>query len=85
MLGRPSGALTLMGHGARRRGGCGRVKVAARDSASVDAVADDYYEVLGLVNALNLIWVLFGFPENGKKIEFLVLVENADVSTFNLV
>ncbi|PON96477.1 3Fe-4S ferredoxin [Trema orientale] len=45
---RPSGALTFMGHGGRTRS-CGRVKVAAKDSASVDAVADDYYEVLGLL------------------------------------
>ncbi|XP_062097236.1 probable protein phosphatase 2C 61 [Humulus lupulus] len=31
------------------RKGCGRVKVATNDSASVEAIADDYYEVLGLV------------------------------------
>ncbi|KAK9284631.1 hypothetical protein L1049_023807 [Liquidambar formosana] len=37
-----------MGHGGRRRG-CGRVKVASKDSASSEAVADDYYEVLGLL------------------------------------
>ena len=61
-----SGGLSLTGHGGRRRG-CGRVKVASKDSASVDAVADDYYEVLGLVNALNLIWVLFSFRENEKE------------------
>lgn len=46
-----SGGLTLTGHGGigKRRGCVGRVRVAAKDSASMDAVADDYYEVLGLV------------------------------------
>nr|GMN67242.1 hypothetical protein TIFTF001_036306 [Ficus carica] len=46
---RTSGGLTLTGHGGKRRG-FGRVRVTAKDSAaSVDAVADDYYEVLGLL------------------------------------
>ncbi|XP_024025126.1 chaperone protein dnaJ C76, chloroplastic [Morus notabilis] len=46
-----SGGLTLTGHGGigKRRGCVGRVRVAAKDSASMDAVADDYYEVLGLL------------------------------------
>uniref|UniRef100_A0A803QJ85 Uncharacterized protein n=1 Tax=Cannabis sativa TaxID=3483 RepID=A0A803QJ85_CANSA len=48
VLTRPSSALTMTGHGGRRKG-CGRVKVAADESASVDAIADDYYEVLGLL------------------------------------
>ncbi|KAH7533204.1 hypothetical protein FEM48_Zijuj04G0105300 [Ziziphus jujuba var. spinosa] len=43
-----SSALSLMGHGGRRRG-CGRLRVAAKDSTLTDAVADDYYEVLGLL------------------------------------
>ncbi|XP_062088495.1 uncharacterized protein LOC133795059 [Humulus lupulus] len=41
-------AQTFMGHGGRRKG-CGRVKVATNDSALVEAIADDYYEVLGLL------------------------------------
>ncbi|XP_062105834.1 chaperone protein dnaJ C76, chloroplastic [Humulus lupulus] len=48
ILNRSSSALTFMGHGGRRKGR-GRVKVATNDSASVDAIADDYYEVLGLL------------------------------------
>ncbi|XP_057954729.1 chaperone protein dnaJ C76, chloroplastic [Malania oleifera] len=39
----------LVGGGGRRRGGCGRVEVAAEGSNSSEAVADDYYAVLGLL------------------------------------
>ncbi|KAG9132372.1 hypothetical protein Leryth_025826 [Lithospermum erythrorhizon] len=39
---------SVMGHGGRRKG-FGRVKVATEGSSSVDAFADDYYAVLGLL------------------------------------
>ncbi|KAJ0052880.1 hypothetical protein Pint_02442 [Pistacia integerrima] len=35
--------------GGRKRRGCGRIKVAIEGSASTDAIADDYYAVLGLL------------------------------------
>ncbi|XP_031255389.1 chaperone protein dnaJ C76, chloroplastic-like [Pistacia vera] len=35
--------------GGRKRRGCGRIKVAIDGSASTDAIADDYYAVLGLL------------------------------------
>ena len=40
---------TVVGGAAKRRRGCGRVRVATDNSASTNSVADDYYEVLGLV------------------------------------
>ncbi|KAL6286244.1 hypothetical protein ACE6H2_010634 [Prunus campanulata] len=49
MLVKTSSSLSLMGHGGRRRRGFGRVRVATRGSPSTDAVADDYYSVLGLL------------------------------------
>ena len=39
----------VVGGAAKRRRGCGRVRVATDNSASTNSVADDYYEVLGLV------------------------------------
>ncbi|KAL5573790.1 hypothetical protein UlMin_023387 [Ulmus minor] len=48
VLARTSGSVSFMGHAGRRKG-FGRVKAAANDSASTNAVADDYYEVLGLL------------------------------------
>ncbi|KAL5793590.1 hypothetical protein ACOSP7_002184 [Xanthoceras sorbifolium] len=45
----PSCNWSLMGHGGSKRRGCGRLRVAAEDSASTDAIADDYYSVLGLL------------------------------------
>ena len=39
----------MVGGAAKRRRGCGRVRVATDNSASTNSVADDYYEVLGLV------------------------------------
>lgn len=52
MLAKPSSSLTSMGGlggGGRRRRGLGRLRVATDGSPSTDAVADDYYSVLGLV------------------------------------
>ncbi|XP_050248630.1 chaperone protein dnaJ C76, chloroplastic isoform X2 [Quercus robur] len=40
---------TVVGGAAKRRRGCGRVRVATDNSASTNSVADDYYEVLGLL------------------------------------
>lgn len=59
MMGRTSSALALMGHGSgeARRRGSGRLRVAANDSTSTTTVADDYYEVLGLVMLQNFIWI----------------------------
>lgn len=51
-------SLSLMGHAGKRRA-CGRVRVATEGSTSVGALADDYYSVLGLVIASELICVLF--------------------------
>lgn len=45
---KPSGSYGAIGRGGGRRS-CGNLKVAARDSASTEAVADDYYAVLGLL------------------------------------
>lgn len=39
----------MVGGTAKRRRGCGRVRVATDNSTSTNSVADDYYEVLGLV------------------------------------
>ncbi|KAM5578383.1 chaperone protein dnaJ C76, chloroplastic [Rosa sericea] len=41
-------SLSLMGHAGKRRA-FGRVRVATEGSTSVDALADDYYSVLGLL------------------------------------
>ena len=49
LLDNNSSSLSLMGHSSKRRS-CGRARVTAEDSASTDAIADDYYAVLGLVN-----------------------------------
>ncbi|KAF3443996.1 hypothetical protein FNV43_RR13686 [Rhamnella rubrinervis] len=49
VMGRTSSALSFMGHGGSMRRSCGRLRVAAKDSTSTNAVADDYYEVLGLL------------------------------------
>ncbi|KAB2612632.1 hypothetical protein D8674_034948 [Pyrus ussuriensis x Pyrus communis] len=52
MLAKPSSSLTSMGGhggGGRRRRGLGRLRVATDGSPSTDAVADDYYSVLGLL------------------------------------
>ncbi|VVA32218.1 PREDICTED: ferredoxin [Prunus dulcis] len=49
MLVKTSSSQSLMGHGGRRRRGFGRVRVATGGSPSTDAVADDYYSVLGLL------------------------------------
>ncbi|XP_008228978.1 PREDICTED: dnaJ homolog subfamily C member 4 [Prunus mume] len=49
MLVKTSSSLSLMGHGGRRPRGFGRVRVATGGSPSTDAVADDYYSVLGLL------------------------------------
>lgn len=48
VLPRANSALNLMGHGVQRKG-CGRMRAATDDSPSSKYVADDYYEVLGLV------------------------------------
>ena len=40
---------SLMGHEGKKRG-CGGVKVATKNSASMDSLADDYYTVLGLLS-----------------------------------
>ncbi|KAM1078521.1 hypothetical protein TB2_025206 [Malus domestica] len=51
-LAKPGSSLTLMGgHGGgrRRRRGFSRLRVATDDSPSTNAVADDYYSVLGLL------------------------------------
>ncbi|KAM2016657.1 hypothetical protein ACFX16_047046 [Malus domestica] len=51
MLAKPSSSLTSIGGhggGGRRRRGLGRLGVATDGSPSTDAVADDYYSVLGL-------------------------------------
>lgn len=45
---KPSGSCGAIARGAGRRS-CGSLKVTARDSASTEAVADDYYAVLGLL------------------------------------
>ncbi|XP_038887877.1 chaperone protein dnaJ C76, chloroplastic [Benincasa hispida] len=45
---KPSSSYGAIGRGGGRRN-CGSLKVAARDSASTEAVADDYYAVLGLL------------------------------------
>lgn len=49
---KPSGSYGAIGRGGGGGGrrSCGNLKVAARDSASTEAVADDYYAVLGLVS-----------------------------------
>ncbi|KAM1489639.1 hypothetical protein ACFXTH_032646 [Malus domestica] len=52
MLAKPSSSLTSIGGhggGGRRRRGLGRLRLATDDSPSTDAIADDYYAVLGLL------------------------------------
>ncbi|KAK3012644.1 hypothetical protein RJ639_009189 [Escallonia herrerae] len=49
MLANNSVSWNMIGRGAKRRG-FGGVKVATQDSPSPDAVADDYYAVLGLLS-----------------------------------
>lgn len=48
MLASTSVGWGITGHGGRRKG-FGRVRVATGDSRTSEAVADDYYSVLGLV------------------------------------
>lgn len=48
LLANNTSSLSLMGHSSKRRI-CGRARVTAEDSASTDAIADDYYAVLGLL------------------------------------
>lgn len=73
-----SSSLSLMGHGGRRRRGFGRVRVATEGSPSTDAVADDYYSVLGLV--FLLIWS--GFCLNMQNI---ILGQAYIICLFNLI
>ncbi|KAG6589243.1 Chaperone protein dnaJ C76, chloroplastic [Cucurbita argyrosperma subsp. argyrosperma] len=47
-LAKSTGSFGKIGRGAGRRN-CGSLKVAARDSAATEAIADDYYAVLGLL------------------------------------
>ncbi|XP_023530003.1 chaperone protein dnaJ C76, chloroplastic-like [Cucurbita pepo subsp. pepo] len=47
-LAKPTSSCGKIGRGAGRRN-CGSLKVAARDSAATEAIADDYYAVLGLL------------------------------------
>lgn len=54
LLANNSSSLSLMGHSSKRRI-CGRMRVTAEDSASTDAIADDYYAVLGLVNLFKFV------------------------------
>lgn len=58
MLSKITTPWTVLGRGAKRRGS-GRVRVATDDSASTNAVAEDYYAVLGLVIFQNLTFLLF--------------------------
>lgn len=48
LLANNSSSLSLMRHSSKRRS-CGRARVTAEDSAATDAIADDYYAVLGLL------------------------------------
>lgn len=55
----PNGSTSrsLIGRGrGRKRRDCGRIKVATEGSASTDAITDDYYAALGLVNFGPSVW-----------------------------
>lgn len=79
-LPKPSAAI---GRGPARRN-CSSLKVAARDSASTESVADDYYAVLGLVYMLFLffIWILFSCSNllGYLSLSFLVVLLRLDMN-----